>query len=150
MNGLSSTEFAKQTNLAQARPPSLLVRSAASLMIIPTWRTASMLMPARVVATLTEEHKRFVADKRFRNRVEKLSLRVGGAFVNQRGIAANEIDADRARRFVDRARQLDRIAGGAFGDHGDGRDGNSLVGDPDAKLVANLRRPFQPERSAKR
>src|SRR6266511_3407999 len=62
MKGLSSTEFAKQTNFAQAMPPSLLVRSAASLIIIPTWRTASILMPARVVATLTEEHKRFVVD----------------------------------------------------------------------------------------
>ena len=63
-------------------------------MILPTWPTTSMLMPARVVAAFTEEHKRLVVDKRFGNRVEKLALGTSRAFLDQRGVAADEIDTD--------------------------------------------------------
>src|ERR1041384_6127357 len=62
MNGLSSTAFAKQTNFAQAIPPRSRVRSAASLINRPMRAIASMLIPARVVAALTEPHKRSVDD----------------------------------------------------------------------------------------
>ena len=70
-----------------------------------------MLMPARVVATFTDEHKRSVLAKasgmEFRNSVSE-SRRT---LVHQGRIAANEIDAHGLSRFVDCACQLHRIAG---------------------------------------
>src|SRR5438067_10612164 len=60
MNGLSSTALAKQTNLAQAIPKRSRVRSAASLIKRPTRATASMLIPARVVAAFTDPQRRSV------------------------------------------------------------------------------------------
>ena len=60
MNGLSSTALAKQTNLAQAIPKRSRVRSAASLIKRPTRATASMLIPARVVAAFTDPQSRSV------------------------------------------------------------------------------------------
>ena len=60
MNGLSSGTLANTTSLAQARPPRSAVSSAACLMTWPMSRTASMLMPALVVATLTEAQTRLV------------------------------------------------------------------------------------------
>ena len=55
MKGLSSTALAKTTSFAQAKPSWSAVRAAASLMTSPIRRTASMLMPALVVPTFTEE-----------------------------------------------------------------------------------------------
>ena len=52
MKGLSSTALEKTTSFAQPMGP----RSAVSLMILPMRRTASMLMPALVEATLTLAH----------------------------------------------------------------------------------------------
>ena len=60
MNGLSSTAFANTTSFAQPRPSCSAVRAAVALTVSPIQRTASMLMPARVDATLTELHTRFV------------------------------------------------------------------------------------------
>ena len=60
MKGLSSTALAKQTNFAHASPPRSRVRSAISLMSSPVRRTASMFIPARVVATFRDEHMRSV------------------------------------------------------------------------------------------
>ena len=53
MNGLSSTALQKTTSFAQPKPSRSRVSSAASFTICPMRRTASMLMPAFVVATLT-------------------------------------------------------------------------------------------------
>jgi hypothetical protein len=61
MNGLSGTALAKTTSLAQPMADRSAVRSAVSLITSPIRRTASMLMPAAVVATLTEAQTRFVA-----------------------------------------------------------------------------------------
>ena len=55
MKGLSSTALAKTTSLAQPMPSASAVRRAVSLMMRPISATASMLMPAFVVATLTLE-----------------------------------------------------------------------------------------------
>ena len=60
MKGLSSTALQKTTSLAQAKPPWSAVRSAAALMVRPMRATASMLMPALVEPTFTEEHTRSV------------------------------------------------------------------------------------------
>ena len=56
MKGLSSTALAKTTSLAQPKPPASAVRAAVSLMTRPISATASMLIPALVEPTLTEEH----------------------------------------------------------------------------------------------
>ena len=55
MKGLSSTALQNTTSLAQPKPPRSAVRSAACLMVRPMAATASMLMPARVEPTFTEE-----------------------------------------------------------------------------------------------
>ena len=60
MKGLSSTALAKTTSLAQPKPPWAAVRSAADLMTRPISATASMLIPALVEPTFTEEHTRSV------------------------------------------------------------------------------------------
>ena len=60
MKGLSSTALAKTTSLAQPKPPAAAVRSAVILMTRPISATASMLMPALVEPTFTEEHTRSV------------------------------------------------------------------------------------------
>ena len=57
--------------------------------------------------------------------------------MHQRRIAADEVDPDGARRIVNGARKLDRVAGRAFDDHGYRRDGNSLVGDANAEFVTD-------------
>ena len=60
MKGLSSTALQKTTSLAQPSPPLSAVRAAVCLTTSPILRTASMLMPARVEPTLTEEHRKSV------------------------------------------------------------------------------------------
>ena len=55
MKGLSSTALQNTTSLAQPRPSRSRVRWAVSLMTRPIWATASMLMPALVLPTLTLE-----------------------------------------------------------------------------------------------
>ena len=55
MKGLSSTALQKTTSFAQPRPSWSAVRAAVAFTISPIRRTASMLMPARVEPTLTEE-----------------------------------------------------------------------------------------------
>ena len=55
MNGLSSGTLANTTSLAQPIDCSSRVRYAARLMTLPMRATASMLMPALVLATLTDE-----------------------------------------------------------------------------------------------
>ena len=60
IKGLSSTALQKTTSLAQPKPPRSAVRSAAALMVRPMRATASMLMPALVEPTFTEEHTRSV------------------------------------------------------------------------------------------
>ena len=63
MNGLSSGIFEKTTILAQPKPRCGAVARAISRMISPILRTASMLMPALWLATLTEAQTRCVADR---------------------------------------------------------------------------------------
>ncbi len=60
MKGLSGTALVKTTSLAQPMPDESAVRSAVSLMTSPMRRTASMLMPAPVVAMFTEAQTRCV------------------------------------------------------------------------------------------
>ena len=60
IKGLSSTALQNTTSLAQPKPPRSAVRSAASLMMRPISATASMLIPARVEPTLTEEQTKSV------------------------------------------------------------------------------------------
>ena len=55
IKGLSSTALAKITSLAQPRPSRSFVSSAVLLTMTPISRTASILMPALVVATFTLE-----------------------------------------------------------------------------------------------
>ncbi len=62
MNGLSSTAFANATNFAQPMPSASAVLSAVRLIARPNSFTASMSMPARVEATLTDEHRNFVEE----------------------------------------------------------------------------------------
>ena len=65
MKGLSSTALAKTTNFAQPIPLSEAVSSAVFLIIFPIRATASMLIPAFVVATFTLEHTSEVSDNVF-------------------------------------------------------------------------------------
>ena len=60
--------------------------------------------------------------------------------MNERGVAAYEINADVARRFVNGACESDVIsfASRAFDDHRGGRDGDSFVGDAYADFVADF------------
>ena len=60
MKGLSSTALAKITSLAQPKPPESAVRAAVFFSTRPISATASMLMPALVEPTFTEEHTRSV------------------------------------------------------------------------------------------
>ena len=60
MKGLSSGMFAKTTSFAHAMPSRSAVASAISLIKAPIRTTASMLMPAFVEATATEEQTRSV------------------------------------------------------------------------------------------
>ena len=63
MNGLSSTAFAKITSFAQPRPSFEAVNSAVFFITFPISATASMFIPALVVATFTLEQTISVADK---------------------------------------------------------------------------------------
>ena len=60
IKGLSSTALQNTTSFAQPKPPQSAVRSAAALTVRPMSATASMLMPALVEPTLTDEHTRSV------------------------------------------------------------------------------------------
>ena len=62
MKGLSSTALQNTTSFAHPRPPLSAVAAAVFLTASPIRCTASMLMPARVEPTLTEEHKKSVMD----------------------------------------------------------------------------------------
>ena len=62
MNGLSSTALAKTTSFMQPAASCSFVASAMSLTACPHRRTASMSMPARVEATLTDEQTRSVVE----------------------------------------------------------------------------------------
>ena len=63
MKGLSSTALQKTTSFAQPRPSRSAVAAAVSLIIRPIRATASMLIPARVDPTFTEEHTSSVRAK---------------------------------------------------------------------------------------
>ena len=60
MKGLSSTALANTTSLAQPKQSVSRVSSAVRLMVWPSLRTASMLIPLRVLATFTLPHRRCV------------------------------------------------------------------------------------------
>ena len=62
INGLSSTALQKTTSFAQPSPSVSAVSAAVFLIISPISRTAFMLMPARVLPTLTEEQSRSVVE----------------------------------------------------------------------------------------
>ena len=77
MKGLSSTALAKATSLAQPRPSRSAVSRAVSVMISPISFTASILMPARVLATFTDAHTRSVRESASgMERMRRRSLRV--------------------------------------------------------------------------
>ncbi len=93
MKGLSSTALQKTTSLAQPKPPRSAVRSAAALMVPPMRATASMLMPALVEPTFTEEHTRSVTARASGMAAMSLLVPVGHALLHQGGEAADEVDA---------------------------------------------------------
>ncbi len=95
MNGLSSTALQNTTSFAQPMPSRSAVRCAVATMISPMRATASMLMPARVVATLTEAQTRSV--RASASGIDAISASSPGvaAFVHERREAAEEVDADR-------------------------------------------------------
>lgn len=78
MNGLSSGTLAKTTSFAQPMDCRSRVRSAVSRITRPISATASMLMPAFVLATLTEEQTRSVSASACG--IEEMSVRL--PFVN--------------------------------------------------------------------
>ena len=61
-----------------------------------------MLMPARVVATLTEAQTRSVVASASGMRGDEAAVAVADALVHERREAADEVDADLARRAVER------------------------------------------------
>ena len=62
MKGLSSTALQNTTSFAQPSPPLSAVRWAVAFTVSPIRRTASMLMPARVEPTLTDEQRKSVSE----------------------------------------------------------------------------------------
>ena len=110
-------------------------------MSAPTRRTASMLIPARVVATLTDEHSRTVVASASGTESRKSLFGARHPFVHERRVTADEIHADDARRVVNRARASTRIVGRAPrvpAIERRGRNRDALVGDAQAELVADL------------
>ena len=79
-----------------------------------------MLMPARVVATLTEAQTRSVAASAAG--IESMSRASPSAYalVHQGGEAADEVDADGGRRPVEGEREGDEVAGVSSGGEGSG------------------------------
>ena len=69
MKGLSSGMLAKITSLAQPKPRRSAVAAAIFSRMWPIRWMASMLMPARREATLTEAQTRCVCDEHLRQRV---------------------------------------------------------------------------------
>ena len=68
--------LANVTSRAQPMPPRAAVASATALTTRPISSTASMLMPARVVATFTDEQTRVVAASA--SGIESISARSPG------------------------------------------------------------------------
>ena len=94
MKGLSSTALQNTTSLAQPKPPRSAVRSAAALTVSAhKLATASMLMPARVEPTLTEEHTSSVVASASGMERMSLTIGLGHALLYQSGVAADEVDA---------------------------------------------------------
>ena len=124
MKGLSSTALQNTTSLAQPKPPRSAVRSAAALTVSAHQSlTASMLMPARVEPTLTEEHTSSVRGQRFGNGADELDIGLGHALLHQSRVAAEEVDAHRVSRPVQRLGEGDIVLGVAGRRHqGDGGD----------------------------
>src|ERR1700704_4816073 len=58
--------------------------------------------------------------------------------MDQRGIAAEEVNADGGGGLIYCLRYLGRIAARTFGDQRDWSDRDALIGNADTKLVANL------------
>ncbi len=63
MKGLSSTALQNTTSFAQPRPPLSAVLAAVCFTTSPISRTASMLMPARVEPTFTDEQRKSVSER---------------------------------------------------------------------------------------
>src|SRR5579875_1490846 len=120
MNGLSSTALQNVTSLAQPIEPSAAVRSATCLIVCPISATASMLMPARVEATLTEAQTRRVS-------------------ASACGTAADEVDADGGCGPVERPRDLhDAVAIERAGYKRDRRHRDAVVDDRNAELAGDF------------
>ena len=109
MKGLSSGMLAKTQSLAQAKPSCAAVSSAARLMVRPELEQASMLMPARVEATLTEAHTRSVVASA--SGMASISARspAGHALLDQGREPADEVHVHLASGGVQRARKLDHL-----------------------------------------
>jgi hypothetical protein len=92
-----------------------------------------MLMPARVDATLTDEHTRCVP------LIASGAVGVRRPLLHEAAEAADEVDADLFGGGVERVRHLD-VGGGVVAAHdvGDGRQRDALVDDRDAVLVLDL------------
>ena len=138
MNGLSSTALANTTSLAQPSPSCSSVRLAVALMICPIHATASMLMPARVDATLTEEHTRSVQASA--SGMLEMSRRSATVmpFCTSAENPADKVDPQRIRRAVERAGKhgVIRRVGGRR-DLRNRRDRHALVHDRDAIFGLN-------------
>ena len=94
MNGLSSTMFAKTTSFAQPMQSRSAVASAVALTVSAIRSTASMLVPARVVATFTEAHTPLGDRECLGYRVDEPAVAVTDALVHERRVAADEVDSD--------------------------------------------------------
>ncbi len=92
MNGLSSTALQKTTSMAQPSPPTRRSERRLSQTIGPSRATASMLMPARVVPTLTEAHTRSVVLRAWGIEASRARSRAS-SFMHKAEIAAEKVDA---------------------------------------------------------
>ena len=139
MNGLSSTALQNTTSFAQPIPSRSAVSFAVSTMISPMRATASMLMPARVVPTLTDAQTRSVRASASGSDFDQRAVAGRHALVHERGETAQEIDADFCRP---RGRALGEhhvvVALGRFRDERDRRHRDTLVDDRHAVLVLDL------------
>ena len=97
--------LANVTSRAQPMPPPAAVASASALTTRPISSTASTLMPARVVATFTDEQTRVVVGERLGDRIEQRPIAGRHPLLDQRREAADVVDPQLGRRAVERQRR---------------------------------------------
>ena len=139
MKGLSSGALQKMTILAQPMESCSAVRLLTASSTSAMRSTASMLMPARVEATLTDEQTRCVLADGVGDRLDEGGVAAREALLDQRAEAAEEVDADLVGGRVQRVRHLEvglRVV--AADDVGDRRDRDAPVDDGHAVLLLQL------------